>query len=100
MAASLSAKVLGEGADIDSGTEVIADGGGGSINVEGGGCGTIGSGRRGISSPAEDVSMVMWLVGFVVDRKLYSIGEHLTTTEGFLWPGRCATGGLLNPARV
>lgn len=28
------------------------------------------------------------------------MGEHRTATEGFLWPGRYATGGLFNPARV
>ena len=89
---------FGDGADIDSGADVEPVRGGGSINV--GVCGTMGSGSRGISSPAEDVSIVIWLVGFVVDRKVYSIGEHLTATEGFLCPGRWATGGLLKPARV
>lgn len=28
------------------------------------------------------------------------MGEHLTQTEGFLCPGRCAAGGLLMPPLV
>ncbi len=42
------------------------------------------SGSNGISSLAEDVSMVMWFVGLAADRNVYRIGEHLTATDGFL----------------
>ena len=83
LAVSPSADGLGEGAAIDSGIESVADSGGGSMNDEGV-CGTIGSGSSGISSLAEAVSMVIWFVGLVVERKVYRIGEHLTATEGFL----------------
>ena len=38
--------------------------GGGSMNVDETD-GTMDSGRKGISSDADDVSIVMWLVGFV-----------------------------------
>lgn len=96
---SASVTVLGEGADVASVKEEVAVKGGGSIKVVEV-CGTIGSGNSGISSLADEVSIVMWLVGFVVERNVYSTGEHLTATEGFLWPGRWATGGLLKPARV
>lgn len=49
---------LGEGADIDSGIEVAAISGGGSMKVEELG-GTMGSGSRGISSQPDEVSIVI-----------------------------------------
>jgi hypothetical protein len=59
-----------------------------------------GSGRAGIGSSAEDVSMVMYFVVGGDCLRVYNIGEHLTATDGFLWPGRCAMGALLMPPLV
>lgn len=50
-------------------TEFECTSGGGSIKVEVC-CGTMGSGRSGISSELEAVSMVMWLVGLVPCRRV------------------------------
>lgn len=78
---------LGDGADIDSGIEVAVISGGGSMKVEELG-GTMGSGSKGISSEPDEVSIVIWLVGLLVDLSVYRMGEHLTATEGFLCPGK------------
>ena len=69
MMGSESVTVLGEGADIGSGTDVADERDGGSMIDEGVGA-VIASGNRGISSLAEDVSIVMWLVGLVVERRV------------------------------
>jgi hypothetical protein len=61
---------------------------------------TTGSGSEVNVSSTDDVSRVMWLVGFGPCLRAKKIGEHLTATDGFLCPGRCAIGGLLKPARV
>jgi hypothetical protein len=75
-------------------------GGGGSITDEAGEGFVKGSGREGIGSSEDDVSMVMCLVTGGLCLSVYTTGEHLTATDGFLWPGRCAMGGLLIPPRV
>lgn len=66
---SLSVAFLGEGADIDSGTEVAVEADGGSM-IDVGGAAVIASGSKGISSLADDVSMVIWLVGLAVERRV------------------------------
>lgn len=68
MVESLSGTVRGEGADIASRLDVEDRRGGGSMNVEEP-C-VIASGNNGISSLAEDVSMVMWLVGLDEERRV------------------------------
>lgn len=78
---------------------VLAGGGGGSITDATVGDFSIGSGNGG-SASSPDVSMVMCFVGGGDWRSVYKTGEHLTTTDGFLCPGRCAIGGLLMPPRV
>jgi hypothetical protein len=92
---------FGEGAVmLGDGDGALVTGGGSMLELETDArCCMAGSGRAGISSPA-DVSMVICLVGTVDARSWYSTGEHLTAMEGLLCPGRKATGGLLSPARV
>lgn len=60
----------------------------------------MGSGREGIASSDDDVSIVICFVTGGLCRNVYTTGEHLTAIDGFLWPGRCAMGGLLMPPRV
>lgn len=62
--------------------------------------GIAGSGK-GVISPSllDEVSTAMCFV-LVAVRSSYSTGEHLTATEGFLWPGKCAIGGLFSPPRL
>lgn len=63
-------------------------GGGGSMTEVAGDGFETGSGREGIGSSADDVSMVICLVAGSDCLRVYMIGEHLTTTDGFLCPGR------------
>ena len=69
------------------------------VGADVGALGCAGSGKGAKSLPAADVSIVICLVS-VGRRRLYTTGEHLTAIDGFLCPGRCATGGLLSPARL
>jgi hypothetical protein len=85
---------------LGDGDGALVTGGGSMLELETEArCCMAGSGRAGMSSPA-DVSMVICLVGTVDDRNWYRTGEHRTAIEGLLWPGRKATGGLLRPALV
>jgi hypothetical protein len=81
-------------------TDTDDGGGGGSITETVGVDLDTGSGRESIGSSADEVSIVICLVAGGDCLRVYIIGEHLTTTDGFLWPGRWATGGLLIPPRV
>jgi hypothetical protein len=86
------------GAEVELSRDV--GGGGGSI-TDGAGEGLDkGSGRGARGSSEDDVSMVMCLVTGGLCLSVYATGEHLTATDGFLWPGRCAIGGLLIPPLV
>lgn len=50
--------------------------------------GTTGSGSCSMSSAVvADVSIVMSLVG-IEGRNVKNVPQHLTATDGFLWPGR------------
>lgn len=62
--------------------------GGGSIMEECVGEGTAGSGNAARLSSAEEVSIVMCFVGGCDFLSMKYTGEHLTTTDGFLCPGR------------
>jgi hypothetical protein len=64
-----------------------AGGGGGSISVgagEGFDTGSRGSGNDDKASSADEVSIVMFSVACGDVRRVYTMGEHLTTTDGFL----------------
>ena len=84
IAAELEGVVDPEGAEVGASLSVFIAGGGKAVMF---------------SSP-EEVSTVICLVATADLRMLYLIGEQLTAIEGFLWPGRCAMGGLFRPARV
>lgn len=66
----------------------VGGGGGGSMIGAPGECFETGSGRDGIGSSDDEVSMVMCFVVGGDCRRVYMMGEHLTTTDGFLCPGR------------
>lgn len=64
--------------------------------------GMTGSGKGVISlsfPSCDEVSTVICLVDMDC-RNSCSTGEHLIAIDGFLWPGKCAIGGLFKPARL